>query len=119
MRKVRADVGMATEKFDVLLTPSMPRTAQPHGLYATTNENLSTDEFWKGDTGLYQFMGAFNVTGQPSISLPLGQSSDGLPIGIQIVAGFGHEAILIRLARDLEEAMPWIGRLPPVHTGHQ
>ncbi|MFP6740083.1 MAG: amidase [Alphaproteobacteria bacterium] len=119
MRKVRADVGMATEKFDVLLTPSMPRTAQPHGLYATTNENLSTDEFWKGDTGLYQFMGAFNVTGQQSISLPLGQSSDGLPIGIQIVAGFGHEAILIRLARDLEEAMPWIGRLPPVHTGHQ
>jgi amidase len=119
MRKVRADVGMATETYDVMLTPSMPRTAQPHGLYATTNENLSTDEFWKGDTGLYQFMGVFNVTGQPSISLPLGQSSEGMPIGIQIVAKFGQEATLIRLARDLEEAMPWIGRLPPVHAGRR
>ncbi len=61
-------------------------------------------------------MGLFNVTGTPSISLPLGQSESGLPIGVQFAAPFGDEAALIRIAAAFEKAMPWKDRLPPVHV---
>jgi amidase len=63
------------------------------------------------------FCTAANVTGQPAISLPLGQSRSGLPIGVQFIAKFGEEATLIRLASYLEQAMPWRDRIPPVHVG--
>ncbi|WP_292104067.1 amidase family protein [Mesorhizobium sp.] len=51
------------------------------------------------------------------MSLPLSQSSSGLPIGIQIVGRFGDEATLVRVARDLEEVRSWIGRRPKVQAG--
>ena len=71
----------------------------------------------KGDIRLFQYLGVFNVTGQPSVSLPLAEGADGLPIGIQLAAGLGDEALLVRIARDLEEAMPWHTRLPTIHAG--
>jgi len=117
MRKVRALVGMAAKDFDLLLTPSLPSTARPHGEYSTTREDLSAEEYMKGDIRLFQYLGVFNVTGQPSVSLPLAEGADGLPIGIQLAAGLGDEALLVRIARDLEEAMPWHTRLPTIHAG--
>jgi amidase len=59
---------------------------------------------------------AANVTGQPAITLPLGQSKSGLPIGVQFMARFGEEDTLIRLASYLEKKMPWSDRIPPVHA---
>ena len=118
IRKMRFDVGMAIAPFDVVLTPTMPKTAMPHGaIYCTTNDSLSAEEWMDADAALYQFLGVFNVTGHPSVSLPLAQSGDGLPIGIQLVGRFGDEATLVRLARDFEQAMPWSNRRPPVHAG--
>jgi len=58
----------------------------------------------------------FNVTGQPAISLPLYETAAGLPIGIQIAANMGHEPLLLRLSAELEQAMPWAGRMPTVHA---
>ena len=55
----------------------------------------------------------WNATGQPSISLPL-HWSDGLPIGVQFTARYAEEALLFRLAAELEQARPWIDRLPPL-----
>jgi len=57
-----------------------------------------------------------NMTGQPAISLPLGHSTGGLPIGMQFVAHFGREDLLIRLASALEAALPWGERIPPLHA---
>ncbi len=54
----------------------------------------------------------FNSTGQPAISLPLHMSSDGLPVGVQVGTKMGGEATLLRVAAQLEEAMPWRDRKP-------
>jgi amidase/6-aminohexanoate-cyclic-dimer hydrolase len=58
-----------------------------------------------------------NVTGQPSMSLPLHWTDEGLPMGLLFTADIGDEAALIRLASQLEQAMPWRDRRPPVAAG--
>ena len=57
-----------------------------------------------------------NLTGQPAISLPLHWTSDGLPMGVQLVARHGREDLLLRVASQLEQAMPWADRHPPVNA---
>ena len=66
--------------------------------------------------GYVGFTGQFNQSGQPAISLPLYWNADGLPIGVQLVAAFGHEDLLIRVASQLEQARPWKDRHPRVHA---
>ncbi|TIX80766.1 MAG: amidase, partial [Mesorhizobium sp.] len=118
LRKMRFRVGEATHTFDILLTPTMPIVAVPHGgIYSATNPTISAEEYVEADVAICQYTGVFNVTGQPSVSLPLAQSASGLPIGIQIVGRFGDEATLVRVARDLEEAMPWRDRRPKIRAG--
>ncbi|TIL20966.1 MAG: amidase [Mesorhizobium sp.] len=118
IRKFRFRVGDAINRFDILLTPTMPILAPPHGgIYCTTNPTLSAVEFEEADTALYQYLGVFNVTGHPSVSLPLAHSANSLPIGLQIVGRFGDEATLVRVSRDLEEACPWRRRRPSVRAG--
>jgi amidase len=63
---------------------------------------------------LLLFTAQFNVTGQPGISLPLHRSADGLPIGVQLVAGYGREDVLVRVAAQLEEAAPWPAIAPAI-----
>ncbi|MEI8148677.1 MAG: amidase family protein, partial [Actinomycetes bacterium] len=58
----------------------------------------------------------FNVTGQPAISLPLWWTEDDLPVGIQFVAPFGREDLLIRLSSELEAACNWNDRIPSIHA---
>ncbi|MER8996169.1 amidase [Mesorhizobium sp. M0678] len=119
LRKIRAEVGSATKDFDILLTPTMPFTALPHGTWTEipSAEPVTAQGFLDAWAALDQYLSVFNFTGQPAVSLPLFQGSDGLPIGIQIVGRFGDEATLVRVARDLEEAMPWAMRRPPVFAG--
>ena len=62
------------------------------------------------------FTSPFNMTGQPAISLPLHWNGAGLPIGIQLVAAYGREDLLIQIASQLEQARPWADRRPPVHA---
>jgi amidase len=57
----------------------------------------------------------FNGTGEPAISLPLRWSDEGLPIGVQLVAAYGREDVLIQVASQLEQAAPWSMRVPAVH----
>jgi amidase len=54
----------------------------------------------------------FSLSGQPAISLPLHWSADGLPIGVQVIADVGREDTLLRLAAQLEQAIPWRHRFP-------
>ena len=92
---------------DVLITPTLPRTAPPLN---TLGMNLETagDEYMD----FVSFTFPWNCTGQPAISLPLGVDSDGLPIGVQLVGPPRGEAVILGLAAQLEQAMPWSGRSP-------
>jgi amidase len=58
------------------------------------------------------FSPIWNITGQPAASLPLHWTPDGLPVGVQAVARFGQEATLFSFAAQIEQARPWIHRLP-------
>lgn len=101
-------------RYDVFLTPVM--TAPPAPIGHVDPVSLEPKEVNKRQGELYPYTPQFNITGQPSLSLPMGMSSDGLPIGMQFTARYADEATLFRLAAQLEEANPWIGRRPP-HYG--
>jgi amidase len=58
------------------------------------------------------FTALFNITGQPAMSVPLCWNSAGLPIGVQLAGRFGEDALLLRLAGQLEQARPWFHRVP-------
>ena len=56
---------------------------------------------------MFGYTPPFNITGQPSMSLPMGQSGTGLPIGMMFTGRYSDEATLYRLAAQIEEARPW------------
>jgi len=56
------------------------------------------------------------MTGQPAVSLPLHWTPGGLPVGVQLVAAYGREDVLVRVASQLEQAAPWADRHPQVHA---
>jgi amidase len=110
-------MGWFFQSHDVMLTPTLGRTPAPLGLYDATAPMDLKDVFatW---SPYESFLPVFNATGQPAISLPLQHSSAGLPIGMQFVARNGGESVLIRLAAQLEEALPWHHRRPPIHVAN-
>ena len=59
----------------------------------------------------------FNLSGQPSVSVPLHWNDTGLPIGVMLSGRMGDEATLISLSAQLEAARPWRDKHPPIRTG--
>ncbi|MFI6482073.1 amidase [Nonomuraea sp. NPDC050663] len=92
---------------DVLVTPTMARLPAPLGTIRYDEPGLELEPFVRSMFDHAPFTPPFNVTGQPAISLPLGRSVSGLPIGVQLVAGYGREDLLLTLASGLEQEAPW------------
>ena len=97
---------------DVLVTPTMPHPPFRLGEVAPDTDDVMAALPRMGAACMFTM--PFNMTGQPAISLPLHWTADGLPVGVQFVAAYGREDVLIRLAAQLEQAKPWAGRRPPV-----
>jgi amidase len=96
--------------WDILLTPTAARVPLPIGSFA--NDPSDPMKPMKVAADFVPFTPAFNTSGQPAISLPLHWTADGIPVGMQLVAAYGREDLLIRLASQLEVAMPWAHRRP-------
>ena len=100
------------EQWDAFLTPVMNTPAPRVEYLDTLMDDLR--EFDKRQAATFGFTPPFNMTGQPSMSLPLAQSQSGLPIGMMFTAKYADEATLFRLAGQLEKEMPWKDRKPVV-----
>jgi amidase len=98
--------------FDLLLIPTLASPPPLLGDLVITRDGLA--EGMRRLLDLSPYCAFFNITGQPAISLPLFWNSSNLPIGVQLVADFGREDLLIRVAAQLEQARPWNDRRPPV-----
>ena len=97
------------ESWDLLLTPTLPVRSMRFDQMSSKDES-----FLQLAVALTLFAVPYNVSGQPAISLPLAWGDDGLPIGVQLVAAFGREDLLLRVAAQLEQAVPWAHRRPPL-----
>jgi aspartyl-tRNA(Asn)/glutamyl-tRNA(Gln) amidotransferase subunit A len=102
----RAEVSNALarffERYDLLLTPSMPLPAFETGCLVPPG-----GEWGKRWTDWAPFSYPFNLTQQPAASIPCAQTSDGLPIGLQIVGAIGADDLVLRASRAFEKAQPF------------
>lgn len=97
--------------FDLLLTPTLADLPPILGTMVNRpGENPLKPVALAGQ--LVPFTPAANTSGQPAISLPLHWNADGVPVGVHLVAAYGREDLLIRVAAQLEAAQPWAHRRP-------
>jgi Asp-tRNA(Asn)/Glu-tRNA(Gln) amidotransferase A subunit family amidase len=102
------------DTFDLLLTPQMPLGAwsvEP-GLQEGPREigGIPTTSMFDRLSFTYPF----NLTGQPAATVPCGFTSEGLPVGLQIVGGWHQDALVLRAAAGFEAIQPWAGKRPPI-----
>ncbi len=98
---------------DILLTATLAEPPAKVGRFAHDSEDYVHYRTGPGMIFDYSpFCAAFNASGQPAASVPLGWSGDGLPIGIHLAAAFGADEPLIALCAELEAAQPWRDRRP-------
>ena len=105
------------ERYDLLVTPTLATLPLRHGTldYDSADYASGGVRSWLRRMFMFgPFTAAYNVTGHPAISLPLGESDGGLPIGVQLVAGTGRENLLLQVAAQLEQVMPWSERQPSI-----
>jgi len=93
--------------YDLLLTPTTGCAAPRLGVLSQASANAEAER-WAG------FAPIVNITGQPAISVPLHWTDDGLPIGVQLIGNRWSDQLLVQVAQQLEDAMPWAHRRPKV-----
>jgi amidase/6-aminohexanoate-cyclic-dimer hydrolase len=101
------------EAHDLVLSPTLAKPPVGFGALSLSPPDISK---YGRDVGEFSpYTALYNVTGQPSMSVPLHYTPDGLPVGVMFSARFGDEATLFRLAGQLEQARPWAARKPPLN----
>ncbi len=110
MRSLGRDIMRVFNTYDVVLSPVMAQPVPEIGHVDPVN--LEPAEVDSRQAAIYPFTPPYNFTGQPSMSVPVGTDSNGLPIGMMFSGRYADEATLFQLARQLEDAQPWTGRAP-------
>lgn len=103
----------ADDGFDLLLTPTTAAPPPRIGELVPTEENPLQGLY--GSIPYAAFTSPFNTTGQPGVSLPTHLTADGLPVGVQLVAAYGREDLLIRIAAQMEAEVDWAATRAPGH----
>ncbi|MES1202000.1 MAG: amidase [Pseudomonadota bacterium] len=114
LNRVQAAFEAMFDKMDVLMTPVL---AKPPPLIGELAPTLPMEEGFARVRQYAVYTPLQNAAGATGMSVPLGMSSDGLPIGSHFSAPKGEERRLLELAYELEAAQPWAGRKPPVWAG--
>ena len=98
------------DDYDIILSPTLADPPLPLGALDMMGDDLEVyiERMW----GHLAFTPLYNLSGCPAASLPMHMTPNGLPVGVQIGASFGNEALLFRLSAQLEEADPWWDRRP-------
>lgn len=119
IRQLCRDICQHLSAYDVLLTPCLADPAYRLGYLNPSKEELCHIEqsgcaqSWKS---FGYFLTLLNATGLPGLALPLHWTADNMPVGVQLVGRHAQEHVLLGLGAQLEQASPWIHRLPPMHA---
>jgi amidase len=113
----RRKLGAFYTKYDIWLSPTTARVAEPWGRYHLSKPGVDwsslIEELFKIPC---QYTIPHNIMGTPAMSLPLAMHTTGVPIGVQIAAKPAADHLVLQLAAQLEQAMPWKARVPPLHV---
>ncbi|MHC4049413.1 amidase [Bradyrhizobium sp. 25ACV] len=112
IRPAGRDIASKLARFDAFLCPVYPQRLFRIGEWGP----LYDAESDSGKIALLAFLFPVNVSGLLAISLPVHESQDGLPMGVQLVGRYGDEATLLSVANVLERQVRWDERLPPILT---
>ena len=111
MHRIGRQMGRFFLDYDVLLSPTLADPPLPLGAMDTMDDDL--DRYIERRLlDRIPFTPLFNETGGAAMTVPLHWTPEGLPVGVQFAGDLGAEAMLLRLAAELEEARPWFDRLP-------
>ncbi|MER5458907.1 amidase [Micromonospora sp. NPDC002389] len=103
-----------TADCDLLLCPTLAAPQAPVGWFT---EGRTPEEDFDLQRRFSPYCAVFNVTGQPSVSLPVGVTAEGLPVGVLLTGRYGDDARLIATAAQLEGSSGGWDRHPPVWRG--
>ncbi len=107
------DMAKYHETYDVYVSPVLAQPPAELGTIIPTADRSPIEAF--SAVGAYSpHTALFNMSGQPAMSVPLGMSDDGRPIGVMMVASAGREDVLLQVANQLEGSVPWAQREPKV-----
>jgi amidase len=113
LRVLSREIAADLLSYDVYLTPTLTQKPRPLGYWSMNEPDLDRyNARWTDAV----FMFPFNISGLPALSLPLHWSTDGLPMGVQLVGRMGDEATLLSVATVLEQEMAWSDRRPPIRN---
>jgi amidase len=96
--------------FDAVLTPALAMTPRPIGWY----DSEDAEHNFAQQVQYTPFTSMINVSGLPAITLPVWQTSEGLPMGVQLIGRPGGESVLLSLGAQLQRRLRWQDRRPPV-----
>ncbi len=115
--RVNLAMAEAFMDIDLILTPTTATLPPMVGSIGADRADFSYERWSALSYAFGPFSGLFNVTGQPAASLPLFQSAEGLPIGMQLVGKQDEDHVVLRVSAQLEQATGWLQRHPPIWAG--